>query len=193
MHKTPRINENKFQTFLYIPPLWDFFLVQKKNKNNFKNIFIFSNTYFVTIPLHSDFSFIKFYSDAKVVSFYFKFYNSSYRYFWNSFKNVFYSFSKIFFKKLKFKGKGYYIYKNIRNTIALQMGYSHIIRLYAFKVHVKFTAKTVIFMFGLNRRNLTTSGFSLKKLKPINIFTGRGIRFSRQIVYRKTGKMSAYR
>lgn len=73
------------------------------------------------------------------------------------------------------------------------MGYSHIIRLYAFKVHVKFTAKTVILMFGLNKKTLIKHGFSLKKLKPINIFTGRGIRFSKQIVYRKTGKMSAYR
>lgn len=193
MHKTPRISENKFQTFLYIPPLWDFFLIQKKNNNDLKNIFIFSDTYFASIPVSSNFLSIKYYNDSKVINFCFSFVNTFYRYFWNHIKIVFYSFSKIFFRKLKFKGKGYYIYKNIRNTIALQMGYSHIIRLYAFKVHVKFTAKTVIFTFGLNKKNLTVHGFSLKKLKPINIFTGRGIRFSRQIVYRKTGKMSAYR
>jgi len=30
-------------------------------------------------------------------------------------------------------------------------------------------------------------------IKKINIFTGKGIRFSRQILYRKTGKISSYR
>ena len=81
----------------------------------------------------------------------------------------------------------------MRNTIALQFGYSHIIRLYAFFIYVKFLTKTSIIMFGINYRNLLTNSHSLFKFKPINIFTGRGLRFTRQIVYRKTGKVSSYR
>jgi hypothetical protein len=30
-------------------------------------------------------------------------------------------------------------------------------------------------------------------MRPINIFTGRGVRFSRQIIYKKVGKVSSYR
>jgi hypothetical protein len=33
----------------------------------------------------------------------------------------------------------------------------------------------------------------IKSMRPINIFTGRGVRFSRQIIYKKVGKVSSYR
>lgn len=106
---------------------------------------------------------------------------------------LFYSFSKVFFRKLKFKGKGYYIYKNSRNTIALQFGYSHKMNFYSFFIAVKFITKTVILMFGINKKNIDNRSYGLFSIKPVNIFTGRGIRFSRQIIYRKTGKVSSYR
>ena len=41
------------------------------------------------------------------------------------------AFFKINFKKLKFKGKGYYIYRNARNTIAPQFGYAHRLYIYS--------------------------------------------------------------
>lgn len=126
-----------------------------------------------------------------IFSFYFK--NNFYSLFWSYFKFLFYSFSKIFFKKLKFKGKGYYIYKNLRNTIALQFGYSHLYYLYSFNVTVKFLTKTTILLFGINLIDLYKNSYNLYNIKKINIFTGKGIRFSRQIIYRKTGKISSYR
>lgn len=102
-------------------------------------------------------------------------------------------FTKLFFKKLKFKGKGYYIYKTRRNTIAFQFGYSHIRRLFFFYNYVKFLSKTSILMFGLNPNNLSRAGTSFRNIRPINIFTGKGVRFNKQILYRKTGKVSSYR
>ena len=33
----------------------------------------------------------------------------------------------------------------------------------------------------------------LKSKRPVNIFTGRGVRFAIQIIYKKTGKVSSYR
>ena len=103
------------------------------------------------------------------------------------------SVSSIFFLKLKFKGKGYYVYKNLRNTIAPQFGYAHRIYVYAFNISVKFLSKTSILLFGLSKSDLLTVGQNFKSKKPINIFTGRGVRFSRQIIYKKTGKVSSYR
>ena len=94
---------------------------------------------------------------------------------------------------MKFKGKGYYIYKNVRNTVALQFGYSHLYYLYSFFVTVKFLTKTSVLIFGINYKDLIRSGNNLYNIKKINIFTGKGIRFSRQIIYRKTGKISSYR
>jgi ribosomal protein L6P/L9E len=75
----------------------------------------------------------------------------------------------------------------------MQFGYSHMFYLYSFFVTVKFITKTTILMFGINYNDILTKSYSLFNIKKINIFTGKGIRFSRQIIYRKTGKVSSYR
>ena len=95
--------------------------------------------------------------------------------------------------KIKFKGKGYYIFKNKRNTITPQFGYSHRIYIYSYFTSVLFKSKTSILLFGLTSEDIISSGFIIKKTRPINIFTGRGVRFSRQIVYKKAGKVSSYK
>ena len=95
--------------------------------------------------------------------------------------------------KLKFKGKGYYIYRNSRNTIAPQFGYSHRVYIYAFFITVKFLSKTSVLLFGFSKSDLLNAGHDIKKARSINLFTGRGVRFNRQILYRKTGKISMHR
>jgi ribosomal protein L6P/L9E len=109
------------------------------------------------------------------------------------YKNIFFSFSKIFFKKLKFKGKGYYIYKGFRNTIATQFGYSHMIRIFGYIISLKFLSKTIILAFGINKYDILKISRILINKRPHNIFTGKGVRFSKQIIYKKTGKISSYR
>jgi len=97
------------------------------------------------------------------------------------------------FLKIKFKGKGYYIYKNKRNTITPQFGYAHRLYLYSYFTSVKFLSKTSIIIFGYQLQDLIQIGLGVKQMRPINIFTGRGVRFSRQIIYKKVGKVSSYR
>jgi ribosomal protein L6P/L9E len=113
--------------------------------------------------------------------------------FYTFFKRVFFQFTQIFFKKIKFKGKGYYSYKNYRNSFAMQFGYSHIVRRYFYFINAKFLAKTSIFLFGVNQLNIFKAAYLFFFVKPLNIFTSRGIRFTRQIVYKKVGKISSYR
>jgi len=113
--------------------------------------------------------------------------------YWDSLRNLFSTLNKPLFLKLKFKGKGYYIYKNRRNTITPQFGYAHRIYIYAYFVTVKFLSKTSIFLFGFSKKDLFDIAYKIKAMRPINIFTGRGVRFSREIVYRKQGKVSSYR
>lgn len=48
-------------------------------------------------------------------------------------------------------------------------------------------------MFGVSKSDILLGSSNLKSSKPINIFTGRGVRFSKQIIYKKTGKVSSYR
>jgi len=65
--------------------------------------------------------------------------------------------------------------------------------MYSYFVSVKFLSKTSIFLFGFTTNDLLTAGYNIKKSKNINIFTGRGVRFSKQVIYKKTGKVSTYR
>ena len=95
--------------------------------------------------------------------------------------------------KVKFKGKGYYIFKNNRQTVTPQFGHSHRLYVYSYFTSVKFLSKTHIFIFGLLHSDVLKSATDIKGMRPINIFTGRGVRFSRQIIYKKTGKVSSYR
>lgn len=181
-----------FKILLYLPFNWSFILLQKKNLNML-TLYVYNNNYYFILPFFKKFLLFKYDKWTNTIFFNFFFKNNFYYLFWNFFKIIFFSFSKIFFKKLKFKGKGYYIYKNIRNTIALQFGYSHMLYLYSFFVNVKFLTKTTILMFGINYNNILDKTYSLFNIKKINIFTGKGIRFSKQIIYKKTGKISSYR
>jgi ribosomal protein L6P/L9E len=115
------------------------------------------------------------------------------RLYWGHLNLLFSCLHRPFFLKIKFKGKGYYIYKNKRNTITPQFGYSHRLYLYAYFVSVKFLSKTSIFLFGLLKSDVIKVGLGIKAMRPINIFTGRGVRFSKQIIYKKVGKVSSYR
>lgn len=179
--------------YFYLPSAWSFYLLGSKTPNSFKIIYFYSNFYTFKIGINSQNINLTFDKQTSVL--YTKNLTSYpllslYTHF---VKIMFYSFSKIFFKKLKFKGKGYYIYKNKRNTITPQFGYAHRIYVYAFFVYVKFLSKTSIFLFGYSKKDLNFIGLLIKKMKPINIFTGRGVRFNRQITYKKVGKVSTYR
>ena len=102
-------------------------------------------------------------------------------------------FTTAYFTKLRFRGKGYYLYKNFRNVVTPQFGYSHRRYFYTYYASVLFLTKTKILVFGLSIRQVTLLSHQLKTIRPANIFTGRGMRFSRQVVYRKVGKISTYR
>lgn len=102
-------------------------------------------------------------------------------------------FSAPSFKKLKFRGKGYYIYKNQRNTVTPQFGYAHRIYVYSYFNVVRFLSKVKVFIFGLLKSDVFKVSHEIRSKRPINIFTSRGVRFSRQIVYKKVGKVSSYR
>jgi len=179
---------------LYIPNDWNFLVLKSKPTNNStKLLYLFSPIYFFKISIFN--STLKWVYDRQTSCLQLMnvFLPNFYKLYWKQITNIFYSFSKLFFLKLKFKGKGYYIYKNTRNTITTQFGHSHRIYIYAYFTTVKFLTKTTVFLFGSSQNDILTIGHSIKNAKFINIFTGRGVRFARQIIYKKTGKVSSYR
>lgn len=193
---TRTLNFNKTQLVLSLPYYWSFIILKSTKSFNWSNevrFYIFNSTYFFIIPLPTlnwSYSYDANTSSLIISSIY---KNNFTLVFWTHLLKIFKSFNRPFFLKLKFKGKGYYIFKNKRNTITPQFGYAHRIYKYTFYVSVKFRTKTSIILFGLLLKDLKTSGLRIKQMRPINIFTGRGVRFNKQIIYKKTGKVSSYR
>jgi ribosomal protein L6P/L9E len=172
---------------------WSLLLLKHSETNSSYKLYFYNSVYYFTFLAPKTTVICKPNSHTNTIFFSQRFFNSSYNHYLTTLSSLFNSLSSVFFTKMKFKGKGYYIYKNFRNTIAPQFGYSHRIYIYAFNIRVKFLSKTSILLFGLSKRDILSVGYTFKSKKPINIFTGRGVRFSKQIIYRKTGKVSSYR
>lgn len=180
---------NLFKLHFYIPPIWKVLIL--KNHKNF--LFYFYSSFYKFSFFITSFRSLKFNKSLSLVTLSSKYTNKFESFFFSNLKNLIYLFSVPLFRKLKFKGKGYYIYKNIRNTIAPKFGYYHKIYIYGFFSFVKFLSKTKILVFGFLKSDIITVASNIKKKRPINIFTGRGVRFCKQVIYKKVGKVSDYK
>jgi hypothetical protein len=179
---------------LHIPNHWNMFVLRsKKTLEDSKLIYLSSEVYFFKIPYVSSFMLFDYdnYTNGIAIRLTKKTYCTSL--YLKKLQKLMYMFSQVQFVRMKFRGKGYYIYKTLRNTIAPNFGYAHRVYVYAYFVSLKFLKKTSIIMFGLLKTDLIKVGYRFKTTRPMNIFTGRGVRFTRQLVYKKTGKISSYR
>ena len=98
-----------------------------------------------------------------------------------------------YWKKILFKGKSYKIKVVSKgNKITLRMGFSHWTKfvLHSFTGYIykygrqKFIIFTPIFL------NLALLVAQISKIRPINPYTKRGLRFSQQYIKRRSGKLS---
>lgn len=185
-----QINKQNFRT--HKPFGWDLIMLKGKQVS-ITNVFMASSAYVVNLPLPSSLASVSFDPNTSVIKLHSLYVNNNYRLFWGVLREALKSFYSPAFLKIKFKGKGYYIYKNKRNTITPQFGYAHRLYLYSYFVSVRFLSKTSILIFGFTHQDLVKVGLGIKAMRPINIFTGRGVRFSKQIIYKKVGKVSSYR
>lgn len=175
----------------FIPNKWKLIILHNV-KHNLYNIKIYSNLYYISIPIYNTKT-LKFDNNTNQLVNSSPYINNFSKVYWVNLKLLLSILDKPVFSKIKFKGKGYYIYKNYRNTVTPQFGYSHRFYIYSYHVYIKFLSKNSLIMFGLNLTNVKLISFKVKNWRPLNIFTGRGIRFSNQIVYKKSGKVSSYR
>ena len=98
------------------------------------------------------------------------------------------TFEFYFFIKIKFKGKGFKIKFNKKlKIIKFFFGRSH---LTLFKL--KKITKYKFILKSLNFWKLKTNAIKITKIKPINVYTLRGIRLSNQSISKRKGKKSSY-
>lgn len=96
-----------------------------------------------------------------------------------------------FFQKIKFTGKGYKIKKK-KKSIKFFFGRSHLTTIFFKKISIRRLTKYKLFFFTKKYETVKFINSLIKKIRKINIYTKRGLRFSRQKIYKKTGKKSSY-
>lgn len=203
--------------------LFNLFLLKNKNYFNnyffFKNDIIIKdfnifninfNIYFFLLFYKNFFFFIpiNIYNNNILINFYFNKDNSNLEIynsflFWLNFslislvKSWFNNILKVsynyIFLKLKYKGKNYRWHRK-KKGIVLRFGHSHLI--YSKKpnsIFLKKKGRMKIIFFGTNIELIYVFLRNLIKWKPSNVYTGRGLRLSRQRLLRKSGEISAYR
>lgn len=172
------------------------------------NVFIWKNLY-----RDKNIVFIKLYNDSKKFSFFLELkanfilydkesnsitvekqtLNKDYIKFEKNLMNFFKSWEFYFFSKIKFKGKGFRIrYLKKLKLVKFFFGRSHktfilfknvyLKRINKYKFIVKNIEKTVVIR---NRRMAVN-------IKPLNFYTLRGLRASKQIVFKRKGKKGTY-
>lgn len=181
------------QTLIYVPVDWHLLSLVSKIEADKKALYLYNKVYYFKILLpKTPYSWFFDYN-TRIFNSKSRFQTDTFPFYSTLLHQLLRSFFTPFFNKLKIKGKGYYVYKNGRNTITHQFGHSHRTYIYAFFLNVKFLSKTTILLLGVSKNDLILTSSTIRASKYINIFTGRGVRFAKQVIYKKTGKVSSYR
>ncbi len=90
------------------------------------------------------------------------------------------------FTKIKFTGKGYKIKKNTSKSMVLLFNRAHTTTLWWKNIFIKKLKKYKMYI-KYNYKQLKVIN-TILNIRPINIFTKKGLRKSRQILFKKKGK-----
>jgi hypothetical protein len=168
-------------------------LIKLKNPKNLYTILIYNNFVSINLALPSNKCNLEFDKNTKVLSLGFLVVNNYYKTYFSYINEVLNIPFRPKFTRVKFKGKGYYVYRSVSNIISPQFGYSHRLYLYSILSTFALMSKSSLVFFGLTSNYAHITALRFRHLRPLNIFTGRGVRLSRQLVDSKPGKISTYR
>ena len=174
-----------------IPPQLEIIIVKKKT--NFLNIFIYNNTYILKLIINIENEFWDFDKETNSLNISRNLFNKNNIANTKTLEKFLKSWDIYFFYKIKFKGKGYRIrfYKKSK-IMRFYFGRSHI-TVYKFKkIKIKKSGKYKFILKSLNPFNLKNTALNVIKVKPINRYTLRGLRISRQLVFKRKGKKGSY-
>lgn len=131
--------------------------------------------------------------NSKNLEIFFQNYNKNLRLIEILLNDLAFSLNRLWHLKIKFAGKGFKI-KRRRKTksIKFYFYYSHINVVILKRSKLKQRKKNRFIIKSWDRQNLIRAGNIITSIKPLNIYTKRGIRVGRQIVFKKTGKKSNY-
>lgn len=107
--------------------------------------------------------------------------------------NFLFSWDNYFFEKIKFTGKGYRIaFRKKKKIIKFYFGHSHDTIMFFRSILIKKPHKYKFLILKNSLKKIQALNKLILSIKPINIYTNRGLRNSRQILAKRKGKKSTY-
>nr|YP_004841721.1 Ymf60 [Ichthyophthirius multifiliis]AEL89263.1 Ymf60 [Ichthyophthirius multifiliis] len=184
-----------FSKYIFLPYNFNILILNNKDDLQYFNlnyIYIYNNNFYFNIinytnkfiNLNTDLFFNKFTNTLLINNFEKNYFLKTLVAELNKFL---FSLDNIFFKKIKFTGKGFKIKKK-KNNISLFFNTAHINLFLSIKNITIRLNKSKYIIIKSNYNDLIMDSYLFKNVKPNNIFTKRGIRISRQIIIKKKGK-----
>lgn len=178
------------ETYICLPPSLNLTAIRIEN-----NVIFYTYNSFFYYYLISPVDAVDINVDIETKGIIFKIYNKKVfeRLYINLLHKFFFSWDSYFFEKIKFTGKGYRIaFQKKKKIMKFYFGHSHD-TLIVFKwVVVKKPHKYKFIILKNNITTLRKLNETILRIKPINIYTKRGLRNFRQIIYKRKGKKSSY-
>lgn len=159
------------------------------NNNKINNIYIYNNNYYFSISLSQNKLFInKNTNIIKILDFKFNSLNKLVNY---ELKNFLFSWDNIYFNKIKFTGKGFK-FKKKENNLFLFFNRAHKCFFIGTNIILIRLSKNKVILLKNNIKHLLYDSKLIRDIRSNNIFTKRGLRFSRQIILKKKGKTATH-
>lgn len=176
-------------SYINIPPVIENIIF--KDKNNNINMVIYNNNKKMIISL--DEKKFKFDPETNSLLIIKNFLNYEDKKNINKFHNFLKSWDMYFFNKIKFKGKGFRIrfFKKLR-LVKFFFGKSHKSYIFYKKTIVKRINKYKFLIKNINKSVLMRNKKMTTNIRPMNLYTLRGIRCTRQIIGKRKGKKGTY-
>lgn len=181
-----------FSYNIYVPTSFD--IISFKNKNS-KNLMIIIYNNSISLKLWTLIDIVKIDLESYSLKFFIENKDKikNIHYFLNWYNNFLKTFELYFFIKIKFKGKGFKIKFNKKNKlIKFYFGKSHLTFYKLKKIKLKRVTKYKFVLKSNNWDSLKRNSLNMTFIKPVNIYTLRGIRISRQWISKRKGKKSSY-
>ncbi len=165
------------------------YVITENKKNNFKFFYLYNEDYYFSMSFSKEQIFLN--KDTNVI--YIK--NTKYNNYINLFNyeiNKFlFSWDSLFFNKIKFTGKGFKFKKKSGNLF-LFFNRAHKCFFIGNNIILKRLSKSKVILLKANRGHLISDSKLIRDIRQNNIFTKRGLRFSRQIILKKRGKTATH-
>ncbi len=171
----------------FIPYNINYFIVKNKQINS-SFIYLYNSDYYFCFSSINEFVFVN--EDSNTITIKNLSFNDKNKLFNSELNKFLFSWDSIYFNKIKFTGKGFKFKKKISNLF-LYFNRAHKCFFIGNNVILKRLSKNKVLLLKNNYNHLIHDSILIRSIRSNNIFTKRGLRFSRQIILKKKGKTAS--